>query len=213
MKQITLILIVFHFSSLMTAQTTIQGNVIDEISALTWANIYIKNSDIGTITDEKGDFSLDVQKGDTLAISYTGYQTKEIIIKNQKFLPVTLDNESLDEVVITGWSSRAVCHWTNCYWSIEVTEEVSEDFSYSVSTPTLYPNPSSDGIFNLKMADTHKEVQVYVTNMLGQLVQSQVYQNTNNRITLDLSLVRTGIYLINSIADGKSLPTQKAIRK
>ena len=213
MKQITLILIVFHFSSLMTAQTTIQGNVTDEISALTWANIYIKNSDIGTITDEKGDFSLDVQKGDTLAISYTGYQTKEIIIKNQKFLPVTLDNESLDEVVITGWSSRAVCHWTNCYWSIEVTEEVSEDFSYSVSTPTLYPNPSSDGIFNLKMADTHKEVQVYVTNMLGQLVQSQVYQNTNNRITLDLSLVRTGIYLINSIADGKSLPTQKAIRK
>jgi hypothetical protein len=214
MKQITFFLItVIFFSISSIAQTTIQGNVTDEISPLEWANIYIKNESKGTTSNEKGNFTLDAKKGDTLVISYTGYQTKEIVINNQKFLPVTLDNESLDEVVITGWSSRTVCHWTNCYWSTEIIEEVSEDFSYSVSTPTLYPNPSSDGIFNLKMADTHKEVQVYVTNILGQQVQSRVYQNTNNRITLDLSSLRTGIYLINSVADGEPLATQKAIRR
>ncbi len=222
MKQITLILIAFHFSSLMTAQTTIQGNVTDEISALTWANIHIKNSTIGTTSDKKGNFTIEANKGDTLAISYTGYQTKEIVINNQKFIPVTLDNETLDEVVITKHYSRTktmiICgkisvYTTQCKTQGIKIETLAEDIISEKIPPSLYPNPSSDGIFNLKMANSYKEVQVYVTNILGQQVQSRVYKNTRNLVSLDLSSLRTGIYLINSIADGKRLPTQKAIRR
>ena len=63
------------------------------------------------------------------------------------------------------------------------------------------------------MPTPYKEVQVYVTNLLGQQVQSKRYQNTTTSITLDLASARTGIYLINMVADGERLPTQKAIRK
>lgn len=62
--------------------------------------VMIKNSTIGTVADDHGNFTLEVKKGDTLPISYTGYETKEIVIGNQKFISATLDNETLHEVFI-----------------------------------------------------------------------------------------------------------------
>lgn len=212
MKKITfLTILLFTFNSIH-AQITIQGTVTDEITYLPSANIYIKNTTTGTTSDELGNFTLNVKKGDTLAISYTGYQTQEIVINNQEFIPITLDNESLDEVIITSQSSRRITCSTRCSWSV-VTEEASEHFSNSFSTPSLYPNPSSNGIFHLKIPTPYKEVQVAVTNLLGQQVQSKRYQHTTTSITLDLTSMKTGIYLINMTADGERLSTQKAIRK
>ena len=210
MKQITLLFIAFHFFSLTTAQTIIEGSVSDRIAPLPWANIHIKNSTIGTVSDEKGNFTLEAKKGDTLSISYTGYQTKEVVIDNQESVVVMLENESLDEVVVTAWAPRRISCGITCYTIIETTE-ISKKIM-NKSTPSLYPNPSSDGVFNLKMTNSYKEVQVFVTNMLGQHIQSRTYQNTQTAISLDISSQRTGIYLINIIADGKRLPTQKAIR-
>lgn len=224
MKHYTLFVIAFHFFSLTNAQTTLQGSVSDRIDPLPWANIYIKNTTKGTVTDDHGNFTLEVKKGDTLAISYMGYQTKEIIIDTQKEVAITLEGESLDEVVITAQRVQTcrvpLCgyrtiksHMLRCT-SAGIIIEITPDDSLSKNTnQSLFPNPSSDGIFNLKMANPHKEVQVYVTNLLGQQVQSSTYQNSTNTIRLNLSLLRTGVYLIHTIADGQPLPTQKAIRK
>ncbi|MEP0264961.1 carboxypeptidase-like regulatory domain-containing protein [Dokdonia sp.] len=211
MKQITLLFIAFHFFGLTSAQSTIEGSVSDRITPLPWANIHIKNSTIGAISDEKGNFTLEAKKGDTLSISYTGYQTKEVVIDHQESIAVMLENESLDEVVVTAWAPRRISCGITCYTIIEITEETT-NASRAKNTPSLYPNPSSDGIFNLKMANSYKEVQVFVTTILGQQIQSRTYQKTQGVISLDLSPFRTGVYLINFIADGEQLPTQKAIR-
>lgn len=214
MKQITLLFIAFHFFGLTTAQTTIQGSVSDRIDPLPWANIYIKNSTIGTVSDEKGNFTLKAKKGDIVAISYAGYKTKEVIIDNQESIAITLENESLDEVVLTAHRITTCKSFSCiCHSNYTIEDERNLQHNRSQTTSSIFPNPSSNGIFNLKMANAYKEVQVFVTNMLGQQVQSSIYQNTNNRVTLDLSSLRTGIYLINSVADGKRLPTQKAIRR
>ncbi|MFT5890725.1 MAG: hypothetical protein ACI9Y7_000818 [Dokdonia sp.] len=206
------------------SQTTIQGSVSDRIDPLPWANIYIKNTNIGTVADDKGNFALHVQKGDALAILYAGYQTKEIVIDTQKEMTAILENEILDEVFVTAQAIRRcktvviTCFRksrnssTSKNTGIKI-ETIPDDITSKNTNLSLFPNPSSDGIFKLKMANSHKEVQVYVTNILGQQVQSKVYQNTNNTVTLDLSSLRTGIYLINSMADGERLPTQKAIRR
>ncbi|WP_299679336.1 carboxypeptidase-like regulatory domain-containing protein [uncultured Dokdonia sp.] len=222
MKQITLLAILLYSLNTIIAQTTIQGTITDEISALEWANIHIKNSTTGTTSDANGNFKLQVQKGDTLVISYAGYQTKEIIIDTQKFIPITLDNELLDEIIVTAQSiSRTktivVCGKRSRTFSCSskgvpirtiLTNETTETL-----VPSLYPNPSSDGIFHLKMTTPYKDVKVLVTNLLGQQVQSKRHQNTTTSITLDLASARTGIYLIHMIADGERLPTQKAIRR
>ncbi|WP_299208105.1 carboxypeptidase-like regulatory domain-containing protein [uncultured Dokdonia sp.] len=223
MKQITILFIAFHFFGLTNAQTSIHGSVSDRIDPLPWANIYIKNSIVGTVADEGGNFTIDAKKGDTLAISYTGYQTQDIVINNQKEIAIKLEGESLDEVIIVFQEIkmerrpfgcfRNYCNYCTCTSTGIKIEATPNDEASKNTNLSLFPNPSSDGIFNLKMASSYREVNVYVTNLLGQQVASRVYQNTNNRITLDVSSLRTGIYLINSVADGKPLPTQKAIKR
>lgn len=211
------------FSTIAISQITIQGTITDEISPLEWANIYIKNSATGTTSDKDGNFTLDVKKGDTIVVSYTGYQTKEITINDQTYIPITLENESLDEVVVTGYSvtkkTIILCgnrgYRTIPSMTLHCTAQGvlinSKDNTETIS-PSLFPNPSLDGIFNIKMTHPYKEVHIMVTNLLGQNVQSRTLQNTNSSITLDLTSVKTGVYLINMIADGERLSTQKAIR-
>lgn len=83
---------------------TIKGIVKDANGeALIGVNIRVKGTTVGTITGLDGDFQLNVKKGDILVISYTGYATQEIAIKNAITLNITLteDLKVLDEVVVT----------------------------------------------------------------------------------------------------------------
>lgn len=83
---------------------TIKGIVKDANGeALIGVNIRVKGTTVGTITGLDGDFQLNVKKGDILVISYTGYATQEIAIKNATTLNITLteDLKVLDEVVVT----------------------------------------------------------------------------------------------------------------
>lgn len=206
MKKITLTIILCSLLNSLTAQINIQGIITDEIGPLEWANVYIKNTTTGTTTDGNGNFTLEVKKGDTLSISYTGYQTQKVVIDNREFISVILENESLDEIILTDRRPRKIsCGFS--YTTIIVTEEITK------ITPTLFPNPSTNGIFHLKMPSSYQEVEITVSNLLGQQVYSKIFQNTSTNISFDVSHVKTGIYLINAVADGQHLPTQKAIRK
>jgi len=83
---------------------TIKGIVKDvNGEALIGVNIRVKGTTVGSITGLDGDFQLNVKKGDILIISYTGYATQEITIKNATALNITLteDLKVLDEVVVT----------------------------------------------------------------------------------------------------------------
>ena len=70
------------------------------------ANIMVKGTTNGTITDMDGKFSLDVQKGATLVVTYVGYTNQEISVGNQNTLSITLkeDSEALDELVVVGYA-------------------------------------------------------------------------------------------------------------
>lgn len=83
---------------------TIKGIVKDANGeALIGVNIRVKGTTVGTITGLDGDFQLNAKKGDVLVVSYTGYATQEIAIKNATTLNITLteDLKVLDEVVVT----------------------------------------------------------------------------------------------------------------
>lgn len=69
------------------------------------ANVIVKGTTTGTMSDIDGQFSLDVPDGGILSISYIGYVAQEIPIKNQTSLNILLkeDSEMLDEVVVVGY--------------------------------------------------------------------------------------------------------------
>ena len=71
------------------------------------ANVMVKGTGNGTITDVDGHFNLDVHGNDVLEISYIGYTTTSVKVGSQKHLQVKLveDTKLLDEVVVVGYGT------------------------------------------------------------------------------------------------------------
>lgn len=67
------------------------------------ANVVVKGTTLGTITDLDGKFELEVPEKAVLEISYIGYMTKEIPVANTRVFTVQLveDTQKLGEVVVT----------------------------------------------------------------------------------------------------------------
>ena len=71
------------------------------------ANILVKGTTIGTITDVDGNFTFEAPAGSTLIISYIGYQTQELKAGNTPLkIVLSEDSEKLDEVVVIGYGSQ-----------------------------------------------------------------------------------------------------------
>ncbi len=87
------------------AQTQkITGTVVDDLGEpVTGANIRVKGTTRGTITDLDGKFSLDAANGETLEITFIGYATQTV--KAAPGLNITLkeDSQSLEDVVVVGY--------------------------------------------------------------------------------------------------------------
>lgn len=110
-KRIGLLVALFMLTTLsLMAQTfTLKGNVKDDLGeGAIGATVKIEGAANGTVTDLDGNFSLaNVAIGQTLQISYVGYQTENIKIASQAALNVTLkpDAKVIDEVVVVGYGA------------------------------------------------------------------------------------------------------------
>ena len=61
--------------SVTQQQKKLTGRVTDSLGPVVGASVAIKGTTSGTITDMDGNFTLDVQVGDEISISYIGYAT------------------------------------------------------------------------------------------------------------------------------------------
>lgn len=85
---------------------TITGIVTDTSGeAIIGANIRIKGTTTGTITDIDGKFSIEAEPRSVIEVSYIGYLTQEVLVNNQKSIRILLkeDTKTLDEVVVIGY--------------------------------------------------------------------------------------------------------------
>lgn len=71
------------------------------------ANVSVKGTTNGTISDLDGKYSLNVDNTSVLLISYIGYDSQEIAVGNKTVINVTLAENtlSLDEVVVVGYGT------------------------------------------------------------------------------------------------------------
>lgn len=113
MNKLFLLLLVLVSTKNIYAQVdiesyTIKGNVFADNDLIMFTSIGIVNKNIGTLTDDSGNFSLEIPSqfiNDTLTVSHVGYHTKKIEIKhliNVEFLRIKLEPNvfELDEVLI-----------------------------------------------------------------------------------------------------------------
>ncbi|TRZ44345.1 SusC/RagA family TonB-linked outer membrane protein [Robertkochia solimangrovi] len=88
---------------------TVTGTVTDETGVpLAGASVREKGTMNGTTTDFDGNFTLDVEAGATIEISYIGYLTSEVKIQGSEQINVKLvpDQTQLEDVVVVGYGTQ-----------------------------------------------------------------------------------------------------------
>ena len=102
----------------------ISGVVRDSQGPITGANVSIKGTTIGAITDINGEFSFDAPKKGILVISFIGYITQEVSVEGKNEFSVILkeDTEILDEVVVTGYIAQKKVNLTGAISSVNGEE-------------------------------------------------------------------------------------------
>lgn len=105
----------------------ITGTVLDATGMpVIGANVMVKGTTNGTITDMDGKFSLDVEEGATLVVSYIGFANQEIKVGKQTNLSIALkeDSKALDELVVVGYGTQKKGNLTGSIASVK-TEELT----------------------------------------------------------------------------------------
>ena len=85
------------------AQRTVNGTVSDESGVpLPGATIVVLETNEGSTTDFDGNYSISVSDGNTIAISFVGYETQNVVVADGAQFSVSLQPDNLlDEVVVT----------------------------------------------------------------------------------------------------------------
>ena len=82
----------------------VKGKVVDKGGeAIIGANILVKGTSTGAVTDLDGNYTLSVSPNATLVFSYIGMKSQTVAVNNRKQIDVTLEDEAkaIDAVVVT----------------------------------------------------------------------------------------------------------------
>ncbi|MEX2513845.1 MAG: TonB-dependent receptor [Cyclobacteriaceae bacterium] len=107
----TLLLISF-VPCLSYAQETISvnGSITsnEDGSPVPGATVLVQNTQVGTITDLEGSYSIQAPPEGVLVISFIGYETVEVPVDSRSVIDIALnsDTQSLEEFVVTGYSTQ-----------------------------------------------------------------------------------------------------------
>ncbi|WP_459188441.1 SusC/RagA family TonB-linked outer membrane protein [Parabacteroides sp. APC149_11_2_Y6] len=99
------------------------------------ANVVVKGTTNGNITDVDGKFTIEqVSENAILQISYIGYKSQDVPVKNKSHFNITLseDSEALDEVVVVGYGSTVKKDLTTAVTSVK-----SKDFLQGAANSPL----------------------------------------------------------------------------
>lgn len=106
----------------------VTGTIVDATGEpVIGANVVVKGTANGTITDIDGNFSLDAPEGAILQVSYIGYADQEVKVGKQKILSIVLreDSKTLEEVVVVGYMTQKKASLTGAVSSMKVEENLA----------------------------------------------------------------------------------------
>lgn len=116
--------LLFMASTIIYAQTIeATGTVVDPTGeAIIGATILEKGTSNGTITDLDGNFTISVQQGATLVVSYIGYNSQELPASQGMNITLKEDMLNLQEVVVTGYTTQRKADLTGAVSVVSVDE-------------------------------------------------------------------------------------------
>lgn len=105
---LTLLLGLFLSAGAYAQQISVKGTVKDQTGEpVIGANVLVKGTTNGVITDVDGNFNVSADKNGVLVISFVGYVTQEVpVAEKQMVIVLKEDTELLDEVVVLGYGAN-----------------------------------------------------------------------------------------------------------
>jgi len=119
---------------------TIRGTVIDPSGEpIIGANIIEKGTTRGVISDIDGNFKFEASSNGTLVVSYVGYITQELPIRNQTVFNITLKEDShvLDELVVVGYGTMEKKQVTSSISSIKGDDLIKGSGSSTIASALI----------------------------------------------------------------------------
>lgn len=104
MKRLLLLVSLFFAIGIVSAQKIIKGAVTDKDGQpVIGASVIAKGTEVGTVTDIDGKYSLNVPQGvNMITFSYTGFETQDVVIGDQTEInSIMQEGVALQEVVVT----------------------------------------------------------------------------------------------------------------
>jgi len=119
--------LIFSFSQAISAQTrTVSGTVHDGNGIpIPGANIIISGTTLGSITNNEGEYSMEINaKAKALVFSFVGYAKQTIEVGDQTNINVVLQPtfENLDEVLVIGYGTSTRSDLTSSVASVDIEE-------------------------------------------------------------------------------------------
>jgi TonB-linked SusC/RagA family outer membrane protein len=114
-KQDNKVKIIDQVSRLLT------GTVVDKSrQRLAGASVVVKGANRGVVTDTNGEFSIDVNTGDILIISFIGFLKQELTVGNENALTIQMQEDvaGLNETVVVGYGTQKKINVTGAVSSI-----------------------------------------------------------------------------------------------
>ena len=101
----------------------VKGAVVDETGrAIIGASVIVEGTYIGTVTNDRGEFSISVPSNGKLVVAYIGYTSQTITPPLTKPIVLKEDNLNLDEVVVVGYVAQKKAHLTGSISTVAPTE-------------------------------------------------------------------------------------------
>ena len=128
LRSAALIGVLFLVASAALAQSrTVTGKVTSKLDGggIPGANVLVKGTTTGAITDANGGYSVSVPGNEaTLVFSFIGYATQEVLVGERTTLDVQLADveNSLDEVVVIGYGTQAKSDLTGSVGSVKAAQ-------------------------------------------------------------------------------------------
>ena len=140
--RIALMLVLSFFFGTVSAQT-VTGNVVDETGeAVIGATVMEKGTKNATVTDFDGNFTIKLESGNVLTISYIGMQSQDVNVAGKSSVNVVLkeDATTLQDVVVVGYGTMKKQDLTGSVSSVN-TEQLNAKGAPSVLGNLQGSNP------------------------------------------------------------------------
>lgn len=168
----------------------VTGTITDEFGdPIIGANIVVKGTTVGAVSDLKGDFSIKAAPSSVLQISYIGYLAQEIIVSHKTKIQIQLkeDSQALNEVIVVGYGTQKRKDFTGSVSSLKMEN----------SPIALAPNVNA--LEALKGATPGLDIGA--TTKAGQSPSMQIRGQKSINGSNDPLIVLDGVVFLGSLRD------------